>query len=185
MCACQQPDASSSTNTVTQAAVCHMTLCAAHHTLPVSSQAQSKPMREILARLTAGGEFEVVTFGDKVRLCALATAHAAGELVTAHGMAFVAVDRQLPSSPAMCRLLLCCVVLCCTQWCARQALQQSQLSNACCYVALMPVWQASCSLSHALVTLSVLGLGAKRHQVHPSLQDRQRCMQYVSVALPR
>jgi hypothetical protein len=29
-------------------------------------QAQSKPMCEILARLTTGGEFEVITFGDKV-----------------------------------------------------------------------------------------------------------------------
>jgi hypothetical protein len=34
-----------------------------------SVQAQSKPMREILARLTAFGEFEIVNFGDEVRLC--------------------------------------------------------------------------------------------------------------------
>lgn len=41
-------------------------------TAPV--KAQSKPMCEILARLTAGGEFEVVLFGDKVS----AQWHAAG-----------------------------------------------------------------------------------------------------------
>lgn len=29
-------------------------------------QAKSKPMREILGRLTAGGEFEMVEFGDQV-----------------------------------------------------------------------------------------------------------------------
>lgn len=34
-------------------------------------KAQSKPMCEILARLTAGGEFEVVLFGDKVSSCCL------------------------------------------------------------------------------------------------------------------
>lgn len=32
-------------------------------------QAKSKPMSEILARLTAGGEFEVVSFGDQVCAC--------------------------------------------------------------------------------------------------------------------
>lgn len=31
-------------------------------------QAQSKPMCEIIARLTAGGEFEIVSFGDQVGL---------------------------------------------------------------------------------------------------------------------
>jgi hypothetical protein len=61
MFAYQQPHASSSTNIVGLKAVCHVVLFAARDT-----QAQSKPMCEILARLTAGGEFEVVTFGDKV-----------------------------------------------------------------------------------------------------------------------
>eukprot|EP00879_Flechtneria_rotunda_P025454 GHRR01027052.1.p1 GENE.GHRR01027052.1~~GHRR01027052.1.p1 ORF type:complete len:432 (+),score=120.74 GHRR01027052.1:86-1381(+) len=34
----------------------------------MDKKAQSKPMREIISRLLAGGEFEVVTFGDKVIL---------------------------------------------------------------------------------------------------------------------
>ena len=37
------------------------------HRVTRCAQARSKPMCEILARLTAGGEFEVVTFGDQVR----------------------------------------------------------------------------------------------------------------------
>jgi hypothetical protein len=36
------------------------------HLLPPRPQANSKPMQQIIARLTAGGEFEVFFFGDQV-----------------------------------------------------------------------------------------------------------------------
>jgi hypothetical protein len=36
-------------------------------------QAQAKPMREIIARLTAYGEFEIIFFGDQVIFSKLAS----------------------------------------------------------------------------------------------------------------
>jgi hypothetical protein len=49
------------------ARVQHLSITCAHSTShPCFLQAQSKPMCEILARLTTGGEFEVITFGDRV-----------------------------------------------------------------------------------------------------------------------